>query len=296
MTQTPNLALQSRKDELDKLTEAWGLKTSPIHPTTKKALTKGNEWEIFRAEASFSDPLGALLTADPKQWKSIFDDAVTAFTRSMMVDAAHGKMATGLQQQAANALKSPAQVDHVLKALPLAEVQADYTNAVQTLGDTIEDLAKAIDKDADATATYRSAEKKLQALQHWVTFALDMPGLVALADLPELWTLETWRGVQGDSARINYTEQDYHTHQRVLSAKQTTSTGKQLHLLAQEHWEGITIDLATTHAELVERSHNLAYAGKTQQYYSNEQPSGAGRKANTTPPRRVPNTPQVKFG
>lgn len=290
---TPNMTLRARKQELDKLADAWGLQTPPMHPKTKKAVDKINQWEVFKAEANFANPLDELLDADPKNWESIFDQTVAGFTRSMMIDAAHDRMTAGLEQRAATALKASEQVDHVLKALPLAKVQADYINAVETLGDTINDLAKAVDKDAEATATYRSSEKKIQAFQHWVAHALDLPALTAVAGLPDLWVLETWRGIRGDDARINYNEHDFHTHQRVLSAKDKTSTGKNLHLLAQEHWEGITFDMPTSHEELLDRAHNLTHAGKTQQFYSDEEPSGTGRVSNTRPPQRAPRQPQV---
>lgn len=297
MTLNPADRLKEQQHALEDLAAAWGLKEVPLHPETKKAIKKAAEWDIYAAEVRYTNPLQDIVDAPPTKWDALFDEATAAYTKTLMVEAADQKVRDGIIAAAAALLASPQQYDYTLEALPIEEVEKSYYDALERLGDTVNDLEKAIDEDHAAAHAYRVTTRKLQALVAYsaAIYPTAIHPAAIVVNTPDLFVLESWRGIQGNQGRANYDQTDLDNHRNAVTIKHDCAHGKNLDQLATGHWTNFSLEVARTHAELTRRAKALKIAGETRQLVSGEKPTehrkgvgNTGRSMDYTEPTNEP--------
>lgn len=248
-----------------RVSEIWGVPLS----TTGEYADLQDRGEALRGLTSTPPPtLGELaMQGSPKTLGERVEKVAPAYAAWQMIAAQKDQARQHITDRMKREMDSPAMFDHLLDQLPLAAVEQQFVSAVDSLGQSVYQLASAVDRDAQATADLRESGRKLAALQYLMTRSDNSIYASALyVDISHEHEKLTY-GKDGFGRVTEYYDQtalDQH-QSLVLLRSGALDTGSGFTAVALGAKPGVKFSLAKSHAELVERSERMRNAGHRHQ-------------------------------
>ena len=203
---------------LDDLAIQWEIKKDLQNSAVRNAILKRAEWDTFVALNSSPNTAAGIINEAPDKWEDVYSRAQDTVWLAQMVEKDNSLVAQGLERIAVKELTSSAQIDYVLKSLPLEQAQEDYSAAVQEIAPYLDNPIEAVKDHADAVSLMLRMQPKITALMDYLSETARVPRATAVIDAPDLFVLEQKSGMSGPDARLNYTQEDFNLHSRVKTA------------------------------------------------------------------------------
>lgn len=199
-----------------------------------------------------------LITAhEEDEWAEGLTKLAATETEHRIIREGFEEAQKSLTQRQDYELNSGETYNHIIAQLPVNEVEEDFIEAVQTLGQKVFDVGAAVDFDAEAAHMFRIAGRKLLILQglnnkNVQNFPSALFGHIT-EPIPQLVTINNEQ---------QFTQSDLDANHRVGLARQgIKDQGTFITNIALGRKPGIELQVARNWEELVRRSRTYARAG-----------------------------------
>lgn len=250
--------------------KVWDM-TIPTRPRLVELEEQSKRLAAIRATANDVPDLRTLIATieDPDKLDAAIDRAAAAHARRQYLDNSSNTYRY-IQDQLREERKGDGQFDHILDAIPLADVEADFIDAARALGDAAFSAEQSLDLDAEALRTLTENGKKLTILTHLrhnndqagraVSHTRNVAMFTALPELPDLPVKRA--PMKGTEPLYAPEAREPHTVVETATATAHKYLGVYLVALAQGKYPGLSLRVVRSHEELVERRELAGRAGR----------------------------------
>ena len=235
-------------------------------------IDKQRKFQEIHAAAT-EEALGAVLLNSPAdEWDQIIEEKAGEEQIKGYIRDNYNNIRAAITSRIEQIVKSGSTYDHIIKQLPVDEVEAEFIEAVTILGDAVGDAEASIDRDAEAAARFRVAGRKLMTLPALVPAGYSYRSFVVFTEFGELKELTYKKN--GRFPELHYTDEDLARHHDVFAARRDANDlGVYLTELAGGKRSGMSLKVARTFAEVQERHDAAKDAAHTRQV-GEAKPSG----------------------
>lgn len=242
-----------------KIETAWDI-TIPEYPDVTDAQERLDAFSALVRKHGLRFDLGDLIINEPiDMWEAKLQEAKADIGMGLYLIKNAQHVSLRLRDEIRESKRDTGRFAHIIEHLPIADTLEQFTTAAEALGDTVLDLNRAVDFDAQSTVELRAAGTRLLSLITLLSplrLQYQHPGATTAAlfarvvDLPVLEQYE-----RGNTLHPMYEDSDMEPHTRLLEsikhAKEIPATF--LTLLALDKIPNLTLDIATSVYDVEER-------------------------------------------
>lgn len=170
------------------LADAWGINVNDLYTDAhREAVADLNAWRELTRTTTAPDVHSIIANTDRSKWLTTIKKQASDAVAAQLIDAAHPRVEATLSARVEATLTNDEAWDHVATVIDLDKATTDYINAINDLGNTVNDAVKAAQKNPAAFAAYMELSPKILYIDALGVKGRDHAALYA--DIPDLTEL-----------------------------------------------------------------------------------------------------------